>query len=98
LSEGLYGIEPTLKHLTKNHLGILSVPGVAKVCTAINKQPKLIDTYSMRATSVAIVSRGKMFGGYGRYFLPIMDWFVVQIKVYANIDCYPFVIRSEAPL
>ena len=98
LSEGLYSIEPSYKNLTKNHLSQLSVPGVAAVCKQIQKHPSSINSHSIRGRSVAIVTRGLMLGGNGRYFLPIMDWFVTQIKYYANIDCYPFVIRNQAPL
>ena len=30
--------------------------------------------------------------------MPLMDWMVVQLKYYAGIDSFPFVIRSSAEL
>lgn len=57
-----------------------------------------IDKLTIRGKSIAIVTRGKMLGDHGQYFLPIMDWLVAQIKHYANVDCYPFLIRPTCNL
>ena len=27
--------------------------------------------------------------------MPIMDWFIFQIKTYSGIDAYPFILRKE---
>jgi hypothetical protein len=28
--------------------------------------------------------------------MPIMDWFIFQIKSYSGIDAYPFILMKEA--
>lgn len=98
LSSGLFSIEPTLARLTKAHLALLSTPGVADVCSQIKQDPSQIDSLTIRGRSVALISRGRMLNAGGTSFLPVMDWFVAQIKIYSNIDCYPFVIRPDCSL
>lgn len=93
LNAGMFSIEPTFKRITKAQLAILSTPGVAQVCKAIQDNPEQINRLTIRGKSIALVSRGQMMGVGGRQFLPVMDWLVAQIKFHANIDCYPFVIR-----
>lgn len=60
---------------------------------AIVDRPHSIDELTLRGRSVAIVSDGSMLGLKGRNFLPVMDWFIAQIKFYSGIDAFPFVIR-----
>lgn len=98
LSSGLFSIEPMVKKITKSQLRLLSTPGVAEVCLTIERDVESANEYSIRGKSIAIVSRGGLLNTSGNEFLPVMDWFVAQIKFYSNIDCYPFVIRPSAPL
>jgi hypothetical protein len=30
--------------------------------------------------------------------MPVMDWFIAQLKFYAGVDAFPFVIRKETNL
>lgn len=48
----------------------------------------------MRGRSVAIVSDGSMLNVEGKNFMPVMDWFIVQLKFYAGIDAFPFLIKK----
>jgi hypothetical protein len=52
----------------------------------------------MRARSVAIVSDGSMLDSEGKKFMPVMDWFITQIKYYSGYDAFPFVIRKGTNL
>jgi hypothetical protein len=64
----------------------------------ILNNPKRADTLTFRGRAVAIVSDGSMLNSEGRKFMPVMDWFVVQLKYYAGVDAFPFVIRKETNL
>ena len=68
-------------------------PGVGSICMAVVESLDSIDQLTLRGRSVAIVSDGSMLGLKGRKFLPVMDWFIAQIKFYSGIDAFPFVIR-----
>lgn len=98
LNSGLYTLEPKIKNVTKGHLAILSTPGVAHVCNRISDSLQEANKLTIRGNSIALVTRGHLLNGNGRMVLPLMDWIVAQIKFYANVDCYPFVIREESPL
>jgi hypothetical protein len=50
---------------------------------------------TFRARAVAVVSDGSMLDSQGRNFMPVMDWFIAQLKFYAGVDAFPFVIRKE---
>lgn len=69
-------------------------PGVGAVCLEIQKDPKLADELTFRGRAIAIVSDGSMLECDGPKFMPVMDWFVSQIKFYAGLDCFPFVIKK----
>lgn len=56
--------------------------------------PEAADVLTFRARSVAVVSDGSMLGTEGRRFMPVMDWIVAQMKYYAGVDAYPFVIKK----
>ena len=30
--------------------------------------------------------------------MPVMDWFIAQLKFYAGVDAFPFVVRNEVNL
>jgi hypothetical protein len=34
----------------------------------------------------------------GKSFMPVMDWFIAQIKFYSGIDAFPFVVKAETNL
>lgn len=98
LAQGLFSLEPTFPKLTKSHLALLSTPGVADVCLKIVEDPSSVNRLTIRGRSIALVTRGLMFDTNPRSFLPVMDWMITQIKFYANVDCYPFVIRDKCSL
>jgi malic enzyme len=64
----------------------------------IKDHPEKSDILTFRARAVAIVSDGSMLDSSGRKFMPVMDWFIAQIKFYAGVDAFPFVIRKETDL
>jgi len=54
----------------------------------------MVDKLTFRARAVAIVSDGSMLDTKGRNFMPVMDWIISQIKFYAGVDAFAFVIRK----
>ena len=47
---------------------------------------------------MVILSDGGLFNCEPKQFMPIMDWFIFQIKKYSGIDAYPFVVMKNANL
>ena len=62
----------------------------------IYHNPKLLDKYTLRGRNAAIVTDGSLLKTSPKQFMPVMDWFVFQIKKYTEIDAYPFVVMKEA--
>jgi hypothetical protein len=62
----------------------------------IFKNPQLVNKYTFRGRSAAIVTDGKLLNSSPKKFMPAMDWFVFQIKTYSGFDAYPFVVMKEA--
>lgn len=73
-------------------------PGVAEVCKEIKLHPEMEDVLTFRGRAVAVVSDGSMLDSKGRSFMPVMDWFIAQLKFYAGVDAFPFVVRKEINL
>lgn len=53
---------------------------------------------TLRARAVAIVSDGSLLDSEGKNFMPVMDWFVYQIKHYTGLDSFPFVVQKQTDL
>ena len=53
---------------------------------------------TLRGRSIAIVSDGSMLDSEGEKFMPVMDWFIAQIKYYSGYDAFPFVIMKGADI
>jgi malate dehydrogenase (oxaloacetate-decarboxylating) len=98
LAEDLYHISPLSRAINKDILSLAYTPGVAEVCMEIKENPASSDQLTFRSRAVAVVSDGSMLDSEGRRFMPVMDWFIAQLKFYAGVDAFPFVIRKETNL
>lgn len=85
-----------MKNIDKGILSLAYTPGVGTICMDIFKDPKLVDKYTFRGRSAAIVTDGTLLNSSPKNFMPVMDWFVFQIKTYSGIDAYPFVVIKES--
>ena len=47
---------------------------------------------------MAVVTDGSLLDCEPKAFMPVMDWFVFQIKKMSGIDAYPFVLMKGADL
>jgi len=82
--------------LNKSIFWLAYTPGVAAVCMDIFHNPQLLEKYTFRARSAAILTDGSLLNSSPKKFMPVMDWFVFQLKNYSGIDAYPFVVMKEA--
>lgn len=89
------------KPLTKNNLAVLYTPGVAKISTAIAKNEKLAEKYTVRKNSIAVVSDGSAVLGLGnigpKAALPVMEGKALLFKELGGVDAFPIVLGTQEP-
>ncbi|QQG43174.1 MAG: NADP-dependent malic enzyme [Candidatus Daviesbacteria bacterium] len=87
----------------KNRTGLSLVytPGVAEVSQAIAKNRKLVNKYTLKGRTVAIVSDGSAVLGLGNVgpaaALPVMEGKALLFKAFANLDAYPICLDTQEP-
>ena len=86
---------PKAKSVTQESLGFIYTPGVGEVCTQISKHPEMVDTHTSRKRNVIILTDGSLFGVESKKVLPVLDWYVIQIKHYSGLDTYPIAVPSH---
>jgi malate dehydrogenase (oxaloacetate-decarboxylating) len=68
-------------------------PGVARVCTAIERQPDLVHELTIKKNTVAIVTDGTAVLGLGNIgpaaALPVMEGKALLFKNFAGVDAFP---------
>jgi malate dehydrogenase (oxaloacetate-decarboxylating) len=79
-------------------LSLAYTPGVAQVCRAIAADPSLLDVYTGRGNSVAVVSDGTAVLGLGDIgpaaAMPVMEGKAMLFKHFAGIDAYPICLDT----
>lgn len=74
-------------------------PGVARVCTHIQKHPEAVYEYTIKRNTVAVVTDGSAVLGLGnigpRGAIPVMEGKAALFKKFANIDAFPICIESQ---
>ena len=98
LRQNLYSIDPIVSNITRDLLGLAYTPGVGATCLDIKEDFAQSNQLTLRGRSVALVSDGSMLGVRGRAFMPVMDWFVYQIKHHSGLDAFPFVVSERTDL
>jgi len=98
LSRDLYSIELINKNVNRRILSMAYSPGVGAVCEAIETDPSVADTMTLRPRSVAIVSDGSLLDCSEEGIAPTMDWFIAQIKYYSGLDAFPFIVAKDIDL
>jgi malate dehydrogenase (oxaloacetate-decarboxylating) len=86
---------------TRNDLSMAYTPGVARVCTAIAKDPKKSFTLTIRRNTVAVVSDGTAVLGLGdlgpEAAMPVMEGKAMLFKEFADIDAWPICLGTKDP-
>ncbi len=82
-------------------LSMAYTPGVARVCTAIAKDERLADEYTIRKNTVAIVSDGTAVLGLGnigpKAAMPVMEGKALLFKAFAGVDAFPICLDTTDP-
>lgn len=75
-------------------------PGVAEPCRAIAGNPALVDRYTNRANTVAVVSDGSRVLGLGnigaKAGLPVMEGKALLFKYLGGVDAVPLCLATQA--
>ena len=83
----------------RDDLSMAYTPGVARICTAIEKDPGLSHDYTIRKNSVAIVSNGTAVLGLGDIgpegAMPVMEGKALLFKEFGGIDGFPICINAR---
>ena len=91
------------KHIITNtdELSMVYTPGVARICKAIEKNPNLSKTYTMKKNTIAIVTDGSAVLGLGdigpEAALPVMEGKAILFKQFAGVDAVPICLNTKEP-
>ncbi len=84
---------------TRDDLSMAYTPGVARICTAIHKNPNDAYKLTMKGNMVAIVTDGTAVLGMGnigpKAALPVMEGKSMLFKEFANVDAFPLCLDTE---
>jgi malate dehydrogenase (oxaloacetate-decarboxylating) len=85
----------------RDDLSMAYTPGVARVCTAIEKQPALAHELTIKKNTVAIVTDGTAVLGLGDIgpagALPVMEGKALLFKNFAGVDAFPICLDVTTP-
>jgi malate dehydrogenase (oxaloacetate-decarboxylating) len=95
---GKLSIVPSHPLTDRRDLSLAYTPGVAEVSRAIAEHADLVDTYTGRANTVAVVSDGTAVLGLGaigpRAAMPVMEGKAVLFKHFAGVDALPLCLDT----
>ncbi|MFE4516834.1 NADP-dependent malic enzyme [Kitasatospora sp. NPDC056783] len=93
---GKMEIRATVPVRDADDLSLAYTPGVARVCTAIAEQPELVDDYTWKANTVAVVTDGTAVLGLGdigpQASLPVMEGKAILFKQFGGVDAVPIAL------
>ena len=95
---GKLQVQPRVPLRDRADLALAYTPGVAEVSRAIAAFPELVDTYTGRANSVAVVSDGTAVLGLGDIgpaaAMPVMEGKALLFRHFAGIDAVPICLAT----
>ncbi|WP_327068908.1 MULTISPECIES: NAD(P)-dependent malic enzyme [unclassified Kitasatospora] len=93
---GKMEVRATVPVRDADDLSLAYTPGVARVCTAIAEQPELVDDYTWKANTVAVVTDGTAVLGLGdigpQASLPVMEGKAILFKQFGGVDAVPIAL------
>jgi malate dehydrogenase (oxaloacetate-decarboxylating) len=82
-------------------LSLAYTPGVAEPCREIENDPDLVNRYTNRANTVAIVTDGTAVLGLGDIgpmaSLPVMEGKAILFKMFGGVDAFPICLDTKDP-
>lgn len=98
---GKLEIVPRTPLRSRRDLSLAYTPGVAEVSRAIAADPGLLDVYTGRGNTVAVVSDGTAVLGLGNVgpgaAMPVMEGKALLFKHFADIDAVPLCLDTTDP-
>ena len=98
---GKIEVNPLCPVSDAHDLAMAYTPGVARVCTAIQREPMLRHTHTMVKNIVAIVSDGTAVLGLGNIgpaaALPVMEGKALLFKEFGGVDAFPVCLDVATP-
>ncbi|HEU5359490.1 MAG TPA: NAD-dependent malic enzyme [Gemmatimonadales bacterium] len=98
---GKLSIESKFPLHDRDDLAMAYTPGVARVCMAIAHEPALVHRYTMKASTVAVVTDGTAVLGLGdigpEAALPVMEGKAVLFKEFGGVDAVPVCLKVSSP-
>ena len=86
---------------TRSDLSMAYTPGVARVCKAIEADPKISHALTIRRNAVAVVSDGSAVLGLGNIgpeaAMPVMEGKAILFKEFAGVDAFPLCLDTQDP-
>jgi malate dehydrogenase (oxaloacetate-decarboxylating) len=86
---------------TRDDLSMAYTPGVARVCSAIERDPDKAFQYTIKRNTVAVVSDGSAVLGLGdigpRAAMPVMEGKAMLFKEFAGVDAFPICLNTQDP-
>ncbi|MFJ4676140.1 MULTISPECIES: NADP-dependent malic enzyme [unclassified Kitasatospora] len=93
---GKMEIRATVPVRDAEDLSLAYTPGVARVCTAIAEQPALVNDYTWKSNTVAVVTDGTAVLGLGDIgpaaSLPVMEGKAILFKQFGGVDAVPIAL------
>ncbi|GAB2706650.1 NAD(P)-dependent malic enzyme [Kitasatospora kifunensis] len=97
---GKMEVRATVPVRDADDLSLAYTPGVARVCTAIAEQPELVNDYTWKANTVAVVTDGTAVLGLGdigpQASLPVMEGKAILFKQFGGVDAVPIALDCTA--
>ena len=96
---GVISVEPKVSLKTRDDLSMAYTPGVARISTAIAKDPTLARNLTIKRNSVAVVTDGSAVLGLGNIgpaaALPVMEGKALLFKRFGGIDAWPVCLATQ---
>ena len=86
---------------TRSDLSMVYTPGVARICNAIQKEPRASFNLTIRKNCIAVVSDGSAVLGLGNIgpaaAMPVMEGKAILFKEFGGVDAFPLCIDTQDP-
>ena len=96
---GVISVEPKVSLKTRDDLSMAYTPGVARISTAIAKDPSLARNLTIKRNRVAVVTDGSAVLGLGNIgpeaALPVMEGKALLFKRFGGIDAWPVCLATQ---
>jgi malate dehydrogenase (oxaloacetate-decarboxylating) len=96
---GTIAVSPKIALKTRDDLSMAYTPGVARISSAIAKDPSLARKLTIKRNTVAVVTDGSAVLGLGNIgpaaALPVMEGKALLFKQFADIDAWPVCLDTQ---